>query len=115
MGCFVEAVQKPLLLLGNGEVTVVQHKGVLGLTQGSHSTGGVDAITFTAGVGENNIEVREKICAYLTYLGTEMDKDKNAVRGEEIIISKEGSKIPLLVIPTDEEMSIARQTVALCR
>ena len=75
---------------------------------------GVDAITFTAGVGENNIEVREKICSYLTYLGTEMDKTKNAVRGEEIIISKDGSKVPLLVIPTDEEMSIARQTVALC-
>lgn len=76
---------------------------------------GVDAITFTAGVGENNIEVREKICAYLTYLGTEIDKEKNAIRGQEIIISKEGSKVPLLVIPTDEEMSIARQTVALCR
>lgn len=76
---------------------------------------GVDAITFTAGVGENNIPVREKICSYLTYLGTELDTAKNNIRGEETIISKDGSKVPLLVIPTDEEMSIARQTVRLCR
>ncbi len=74
---------------------------------------GVDAITFTAGVGENNISAREQICSYLTYLGTELDTKKNEVRGEEIIISKDGSKVPILVIPTDEEMSIARQTVAL--
>ena len=53
------------------------------------------------------------ICGYLTYLGTELDTKKNEIRGEEIIISKDGSKVPLLVIPTDEEMSIARQTVAL--
>ena len=77
---------------------------------------GVDAITFTAGVGENNISARAEICSYLTYLGTEIDEKKNQTRGEEIIISKDGSKVPLLVIPTDEEMSIARQTVALvCR
>ena len=77
---------------------------------------GVDAITFTAGVGENNISARAQICSYLTYLGTEIDEKKNDIRGEETIISKDGSKVPLLVIPTDEEMSIARQTVALvCR
>ena len=74
---------------------------------------GVDAITFTAGVGENNISARAQIGSYLTYLGTEIDEKKNAVRGEETIISKDGSRVPVLVIPTDEEMSIARQTVAL--
>lgn len=74
---------------------------------------GVDAITFTAGVGENNISARAQIGGYLTYLGTEIDEKKNAVRGEETIISKDGSRVPVLVIPTDEEMSIARQTVAL--
>jgi len=74
---------------------------------------GVDAITFTAGVGENNIQAREEICGYLTYLGTQIDTEKNNIRGEETIISKDGSKVTLLVIPTDEEMSIARQTVAL--
>lgn len=74
---------------------------------------GVDAITFTAGVGENNISARAQIGSYLTYLGTQIDEKKNAVRGEETIISKDGSRVPVLVIPTDEEMSIARQTVAL--
>lgn len=76
---------------------------------------GVDAITFTAGVGENNTAARASICTYLTYLGTELDLEKNSVRGEEIIISKDGSKVPLLVIPTDEEMSIARQTLELVK
>ncbi|MBR4574338.1 MAG: acetate kinase [Lachnospiraceae bacterium] len=76
---------------------------------------GVDAITFTAGVGENNISAREEICGYLTYLGTQIDPDRNNVRGEETVISKDGSKVTVLVIPTDEEMSIARQTAALCR
>lgn len=74
---------------------------------------GVDAITFTAGVGENNISARAQIGSYLTYLGTQIDEKKNAVKGEETIISKDGSRVPVLVIPTDEEMSIARQTVAL--
>lgn len=76
---------------------------------------GVDAITFTAGVGENNIAARASVCMYLNYLGTELDLEKNTIRGEEVIISKEGSKVPLLVIPTDEEMSIARQTVELVK
>lgn len=76
---------------------------------------GVDAITFTAGVGENNISARVSICSYLTYLGTEIDIEKNDVRGEEVIISKDGAKVPILVIPTDEELSIARQTVALVK
>ena len=76
---------------------------------------GVDAITFTAGVGENNISARAMICEYLTYLGTRIDPGKNNIRGEETIISEDGSKVTLLVIPTDEEMSIARQTVALCK
>jgi len=76
---------------------------------------GVDAITFTAGVGENNISARAMICEYLTYLGTMIDPGKNNIRGEETIISEDGSKVTLLVIPTDEEMSIARQTVALCK
>ena len=74
---------------------------------------GVDAITFTAGVGENNISARAQICGYLTYLGTKIDLKKNETRGEEIVISEDGSKVSVLVIPTDEEMSIARQTVAL--
>jgi len=76
---------------------------------------GVDAIAFTAGVGENNISVREAVAEYLGYLGVELDADKNSVRGEEIIISKEGSKVTLLVIPTNEELAIARETVRLTK
>ena len=74
---------------------------------------GVDAIAFTAGVGENNIGGRVEICKYLGYLGTEIDLDKNNVRGEERIISKDGSKVTLMAIPTNEELAIARETVAL--
>ena len=76
---------------------------------------GVDAIAFTAGVGENNIGGRGEICKYLGYLGTEIDLDKNNVRGEERIISKDGSKVTLMAIPTNEELAIARQTLALVK
>ena len=76
---------------------------------------GVDAIAFTAGVGENNIGGRVEICKYLGYLGTEIDLDKNNVRGEERIISKDGSKVTLMAIPTNEELAIARQTLALVK
>ena len=74
---------------------------------------GVDAIVFTAGVGENNIEVRSMIGEYLGYLGTGVDKDKNNIRGEEAVISPDGSKVSVLVIPTNEELAIARETVKL--
>lgn len=76
---------------------------------------GVDAIAFTAGVGENNIGGRVEICKYLGYLGTEIDLDKNNVRGEERIISKDGSKVTLMAIPTNEELAIARQTLELVK
>ena len=76
---------------------------------------GVDVVAFTAGVGENNIGGRVEICKYLGYLGTEIDLDKNNVRGEERIISKDGSKVTLLAIPTNEELAIARQTLALVK
>ena len=76
---------------------------------------GVDAIAFTAGVGENNIVGRAEICKYLGYLGTEIDSDKNNVRGEERIISKDGSKVTLMAIPTNEELAIARQTLELVK
>ena len=76
---------------------------------------GVDIVAFTAGVGENNIGGRVEICKYLGYLGTEIDLDKNNVRGEERIISKDGSKVTLMAIPTNEELAIARQTLALVK
>jgi len=76
---------------------------------------GVDAICFTAGLGENNRYVRNDICAYLGYLGIELDQEKNALRGEDVVITTEDSKTAVLVIPTNEELVIARETLALIR
>ena len=74
---------------------------------------GVDAIIFTAGIGENAIPVREKVVSYLGYLGVTLDKDANGHRGEEIVISTPDSKVKVAVIPTNEELAICRETVAL--
>ncbi len=74
---------------------------------------GVDGICFTAGVGENSHTVRSKICSYLGYLGVNIDEAQNAKRGEEIIISTGDSKTKVMVIPTNEELAIARETLAL--
>lgn len=74
---------------------------------------GVDAIAFTAGIGENTSFIREKIVAYLGYLGITLNKETNKVRGEEEIISTADSKVTVCVIPTNEELAIARETVAL--
>lgn len=77
------------------------------------SMNGVDAIAFTAGIGENNPKMRKMICEYLQYMGIEVDEEANAVRGEETKISTEASKVDVYVIPTNEELAIARETVAL--
>ncbi len=74
---------------------------------------GVDAIVFTAGLGENDKIVRNSVCQYLGYLGITIDQEKNNVRGVEAIVSTEDSKVKVLVIPTNEELAIARDTVAL--
>lgn len=74
---------------------------------------GVDAIVFTAGLGENNKYVRNDICEYLGYLGITLDQEKNAIRGEDIIVSTPDSKTAVMVIPTNEELAIARETLAL--
>ena len=75
---------------------------------------GVDAITFTAGVGENSWEMRSEICEYLGYLGVEVDEEKNkAAIGEQAVISTPDSKVKIIVLPTNEELAIARETVKL--
>lgn len=74
---------------------------------------GVDAIAFTAGIGENTQFIREKIVAYLGYLGITLDKEANQARGVDTIISTKDSKVPVCIIPTNEELAIARETVAL--
>ena len=76
---------------------------------------GVDVIVFTAGVGENNAEVRAMIGEYIGYLGTNIDPERNKVRGEEIILSDEGGAVVTMVVPTNEELAIARETVRLVK
>ena len=75
--------------------------------------GGVDAIVFTAGIGENGIAFREKVCKDLEFLGVKFDKNSNKVRGEEVLISKKRSPVKVFVIPTNEELMIARDTQRL--
>ena len=74
---------------------------------------GVDAIAFTAGVGENDKAGRKAICSYLGYLGVEIDDEANDIRGEERVISSANSKVKVVLIPTNEELAIARETLAL--
>jgi len=76
---------------------------------------GVDAIAFTAGVGENDWRVREDVCSYLGYLGITFEKEKNMVKGKETILSTPDSKVKVCIIPTNEELAIARETVALIK
>ncbi len=76
---------------------------------------GVDAIVFTAGVGENNGAIRKTVCDYLGYLGVVLDDAQNAKRGEDLVISSPESKVKVMVIPTNEELKIAQETLALVK
>ena len=75
--------------------------------------GGADAIVFTAGVGENSISTRRQIVDRLGPLGIKLDEEANNVRGEERKISTDDSKVPVYIIPTDEELMIARDTYSI--
>ncbi len=75
--------------------------------------GGVDAIVFTGGVGENGSEVRKLVCERLAFMGIELDEEANKKRGQTIEISKPGSKVRVFVIPTNEELVIAQDTMKL--
>ncbi len=75
---------------------------------------GLDAIVFTAGIGENSIEMRQRVCEDLDYLGISVDIEKNKIRPDKLtVVSKESSKVKILVIPTNEELEIAKQSVGL--
>ena len=74
---------------------------------------GIDGIAFTAGVGENQCGIRKGICENLKFMGIEIDDERNKIKGEEIQISSDNSKVPVWVIPTNEELVIARDTVRL--
>lgn len=77
--------------------------------------GGVDAIVFTAGLGENGIDSREAICQNLEFMGAVLDPVKNKVRGKEATVSTDDSKVKIMVVPTNEELMIARDTLELVK
>jgi acetate kinase len=76
---------------------------------------GVDVIAYTAGVGENTSIVREMVGEYLGYLGTDIDPEKNKMRGETVVLSSPGSKVVTMIVPTNEELAICRETVRLVK
>jgi len=76
---------------------------------------GVDAVVFTGGIGENSSSVRANVCKEMEFLGMKVDDEKNKKRGEDFDFSTDDSKVRLLVIPTDEELMIARDTLELVK
>ena len=74
---------------------------------------GVDAIVFTAGVGENNPNIRQMVCENLSYLGITIDNTANEICGEEVKLSTEDSEVEVYVVPTNEELAICQETVKL--
>jgi len=76
---------------------------------------GLDAIVFTGGIGENQINIRRGICEQLTFAGIEIDNEKNNCRGEDKLISKDTSKVKIYIIPTNEELMIAKETERLVK
>jgi len=77
--------------------------------------GGLDVIVFTAGIGENTFDIREKMCKNLEFMGVKIDPKKNDGTRTEAIISSDDSKVTVVVIPTNEELAIAQETEALVR
>lgn len=101
-----EGNERAKLALDMYELRIIKYIGAY-----AAEMGGLDVIVFTGGVGENQSAVRERVCAPLGFLGVEIDTEVNdRIRGEEAVISSESSKVKVLVIPTDEELMIARDT-----
>ena len=72
--------------------------------------GGLDVIVFTAGIGENSGATREGVCKKLEFMGVKIDPAKNNIRGKEAVVSADDSKVTVMVVPTNEELMIARET-----
>lgn len=102
--------KRAALALKNYSYLVAQYIAKYGVTMG-----GIDIISFTAGVGENQIKVRKSICDYLKFLGVEIDDERNNIRGEEKKISSDASKIQVWIVPTNEELMIAKETLRLVK
>lgn len=104
----VEGNKKAVMALENFAYLVAQY-----VAKYAVSMGGIDVITFTAGVGEKGPISRKQICDYLKFLGVDLDEEKNKIRNEEVKISTPDSKIALYVVPTNEELLIAKDTALL--
>ena len=107
---YVMGDQRSILTLESQAYKIAQYIGQYFVT-----LGGVDIITFTGGVGENGFEARERICEYLKCIGVELDKEANNCKGKEICISTPESKVKVYVVPTNEELMIARDTYELVK
>ena len=105
-----EGNKKAVMALENFAYLVAQY-----IAKYAVSMGGIDVITFTAGVGEKGPISRKQICDYLKFLGVELDEEKNKIRNEEVKISMPDSKIEVYVVPTNEELMIARDTANLLK
>ena len=105
----IVGVERAQLALAMYEQRIIKYIGAY-----AAEMGGVDIIVFTGGVGENQTGVRENVCAPLGFMGVELDNELNAkIRGTETVISTPASKVKVVVIPTDEELMIARDTEAI--
>ena len=102
--------QRSILTLDSQAYKIAQYIG-----QYIISLGGLDVLTFAGGVGENGIETRERVCKYLEPLGIKIDKELNNVKGKERKISTEDSKVAIYIIPTNEELMIAKETEELVK
>ena len=100
--------QRSILALENQAYRIAQYIG-----QYVISLGGLDVLTFAGGVGENGIETRERVCKYLEPFGVKLDIEKNKIRGKEACISSDDSKVQIYIIPTNEELMIAKETFKL--
>lgn len=105
-----EGNERAIMALNMYEYRITKYIGAY-----TAALGGVDVIVFTGGVGENQTGTRERICKQLAFLGIEFDVEKNKTRGEEIELSTPNSKVRVVVIPTDEEYMIARDTEAIVK
>ena len=105
----IAGVERAQLALAMYEQRIIKYIGAY-----AAEMGGVDIIVFTGGVGENQTGVRENVCAPLGFMGVKLDNELNAtIRGKEIVVSTPESKVKVVVIPTDEELMIARDTEAI--
>ena len=102
--------QRSILTLDSQAYKIAQYIGQYVVT-----LGGLDVLTFSGGVGENGIETRERVCKYLEPFGVKLDLEKNNIRGKEQCISTEDSKVKIYVVPTNEELMIAKETYELVK